>query len=411
MFRSIKELLGISTEPDPVIEGGNDVIKHKLYSLEFNNLSNDNKMKVFDKLTSPNNYQNANSLGKKFSELDLSYKYDLLIFDVESIFDTPALGDADNLNGILDNNNDRQIPPNSYKYIVLKDNLLNQRVFVSENSLLFYIDNTTNKIEKLNVVDRRNKKHIFINNQEVEDNNLLCKFVSSSLVRTKTEEKKVIFGIFQKPIQFSKDEDYYIVPAFVNYRDVRDENMRNMFKEEINKYSTSLSLKTSGKIYLPETNKKINVSSNSTYILPLVNQDKNNDKFNIKYTFYNYRKFMINISLPNTKTFFDGKTIYKGSIIEYLDKPELNNVICKEIISDSEDKNKIVKIKSSISRSLKGSKIIINDQEYYIQQNQYYITITKPSIVNILPKANYFINNNSINCILKQANPNIWYIY
>ena len=407
MFRSIKELLGISTDPDPVIEGGNDVTKHKLYSLEFNNLSNNNKMKVFDKLTSPNNYPDVNNLRKKFAELDLDYKYDLLEFNVESIGDTGGPLGAD-LNDILENNHDRvTIPPNSNTYIVLGDNLLKQSVFVSENSLLFYIDNRTNKIEKLNVVDRRNKKHIFITNQDLIKDNLLSG--KAGLIGN----KKKIFGIFQKPIQFSKDEDYYIVPAFVNYRSLRDKKMSNLFKEENNKYSTSLSLKTSGKIILPETNKKIIVSSNNDYILPLVNQDKNNEKFNIKYTFLNYGNNNFNISLPNTKKIFDSKTIYEGVFIKYIDKPELNNVICREIIRDSENKNKIIKIKSSISRSLKGSKIIINDQEYYIQQNHYYITITKPSIVNISTKANYFVNNNNniVNCVLKQTNPNIWYIY
>ena len=402
----VKELLGISTEP--VIERGINVTSHKLYSLEFNNLSNNNKMKVFDKLTSPNNYPDVNNLRKKFAELDLDYKYDLLEFNVESIDGRPV--PPANLNDILVNNHDRVIiPPNYNKYIVLENNLLKQSVFVSENSLLFYIDNRTNKIEKLNVVDRRNKKHIFITNQDLIKDHLLSVKDSTLSIR-----KKKIFGIFQKPIQFSKDEDYYIVPAFVNYRSLRDKKMSNLFKEENNKYSTSLSLKTSGKIILPETNKKIIVSSNNDYILPLVNQDKNNEKFNIKYTFLNYGNNNFNISLPNTKKIFDSKTIYEGVFIKYIDKPELNNVICREIIRDSENKNKIIKIKSSISRSLKGSKIIINDQEYYIQQNHYYITITKPSIVNISTKTNYFVNNNNnniVNCVLKQTNPNIWYIY
>ena len=402
MLTLVKQLLG-TTRTTPIEDGGS-TNKHNLYSLEFNNLIAENRDKVFEKITYSNNYQNVKDLKQKFEELDLNYKYDLLEFSVKKIPIHSPQTSLRELTMLLEKNDDNTILNNFTQYIELENNLLNQQVFVSDKTLLFYIDNRTKKIVKLNVVDRRNKKHIFISNPY--DNNQPIKI--QDLLKDK---KPKIFGVFQKPINFKKEENYYIVPAFVDYHDISDREIRNKLKESILKNKTNLILQTYENIVLPETYQKNIVKNNTNYILPLVNEDKNRKKFNVKYQFLRYDNNKFNITLPIYKTSFDKSCVYEGAFIKYMDKPELSNVICREIIEDKE--NNIIKIKSSVSRLLEASIITISDQEYYIKQNHYYITLTKPILKNIYSNMNYFVKNNinRVNCVLVKVNPNIWYIY
>ena len=413
-----RELLGINeVRPD-----NNLLEKHNLISLEFNNLSSDNKNKVFNKLTENNKkYPTFNSLNEQFKKLELNYKYDLIDLNISSVGEYD-----DNINDILDNNND-YVSPNNLRiggnnvryYMELEKMLLVNNIYISNNSLIFYIDANTKTLVKLNIVDRRNRKHIFFDNI---NNNLFREGINSlintkilyelenNVLRTSTKRIYKIFGVFQKPIDFKTGEDYYIVPAFVDYRDIENPFERDKYKKNnIDYYNSRLSINLSNQIQLPLTSLKLNIIQNKNYILPFIPDNKSS--LNIKYHFFKYNNIPFNISPPIINEYFNPSTVLEGSIIEYPDKPDLETVLVRKIFKNN---NKIVKIKASVSRTLINTPIKINNEEYFINQDNYNITIIdKPIIKYIYPKSHIFndIYKKNIYCILKRQNPNTWYIY
>lgn len=251
--------------------------------------------------------------------------------------------------------------------------------------------------------------------------------------------KPIYFYFFvQKPITFDFNNNYLIIPAFVNKNDINtdidqhinDDNLiekreklkikqdfiqeKENNKTRINIQNNNLSNKsnkfnsfTTFHFNLIENynNNIIKVNNNNiSYILPNITITNPNY---IQYTFININKYKFKIIKKDMNQTKFIKQIVENAVIKYDDKPLLNNVYCCKYI----DKHTIY---STISRTIKNGLIYINDQKYNIDQRQHVIKIISSQVkINnlISPNNNLFINNTKCRCILKKKNNKIeWYI-